>query len=261
MDVEVKLLKELKLKDPIFIGGLPGIGYVAKLSADYLIEALKAEVFCEIYSSFFPPHVLINKQGIVELMKNEIYFWKNIQLKNDLVIFTGNTQAASAEGQYAVAQEVLNIAQKIGVKRLYSLAAYVSEEHIEKPKVYLAATEQKLIKEAEIYDVSPMEEGSVSGTNGLLFGLAKSRNIEGICLLGETPGYTTPAGRSIVDAKSAQALLEVLTKILGIEINMAPLENQAKMTTEFIQKLEDVERRMLEQFSVAPTPKDRMYYI
>jgi len=128
--------------------------------------------------------------------------------------------------------------------------------------VYAAATEPHLLEDLKEYGVIPMEEGSIGGTNGLLFGLAKLRKIHGICLLGETAGYTTPSGRSIVDAKSAQAVLEVLTRMLDMKIDLAPLEKQARMTEQFIQKLEDVERRVLEQmYRTVTGPKERTYYI
>ncbi|MEM3710177.1 MAG: PAC2 family protein, partial [Nitrososphaerales archaeon] len=82
--------------------------------------------------------------------------------------------------------------------------------------------------------------------------------IQSICLLSETPGYMTPSGRVLTDVKAAQALLEVLSKMLDIEIDTKPLEEEAKMTEEFVQKLEELERRWIEEMrkSVAPPPKD-----
>ncbi|MCP8308697.1 MAG: proteasome assembly chaperone family protein [archaeon] len=258
MTMQFKIYKEPELKDPYMVTGLPGVGYVAKLSADYLIKELKAELFEEFYSSSFPPYVLIKKDGTVELLKNELYYWKDDKLKNDLIIFTGNTQAISPEGQYEISNEVLNRAEKFKVKKLFATAAYVTGRHVEKPKVYGVATEQELVEELKKYEVLPMDAGSISGTNGLLFGLAKLRKIQSICLLSETPGYMTPSGRVLTDVKSAQALLEVLSKMLDIKIDMKPLEKEAKMAEEFVQKMEELERRWAEEMrrSVTPPPKD-----
>ncbi|MGQ9469779.1 MAG: proteasome assembly chaperone family protein [Nitrososphaerales archaeon] len=258
MPMQFKIYKELELNDPYMVTGLPGIGYVAKISTDYLIKQLKAELFEELYSSSFPPYVLIKKDGTVELLKNELYYWKDDRLKNDIIIFTGNTQAVSPEGQYEVANEVLNRAEKFKVKKLFAAAAYVTGKYVEKPKVYGATTEPELVEELKKYEVLPMDAGSISGTNGLLFGLAKLRKIPSICLLSETSGYMSPSGRVIADVKSAQALLEVLTKILDIKIDMRPLEKEAKMAEEFVQKMEELERRWTEEMrrSVTPPPKD-----
>jgi uncharacterized protein (TIGR00162 family) len=260
MRVKINLLKEPELRNPFLVSGLPGISYVGKVSTGYLIRELKAELFGEVYSHFFPSHVIIKKDGTVELMKNELYYWKNRELERDIIFFTGNTQAASPEGQYLIAEEVLDTAIKFGVKRLYSIAAYVVDKSIEKPEVYGAATEPKLLEEVKMHGVLPMVEGSIGGTNGLLFGLAKTKNLQGICLLGETRGYRTSSGRFVVDAKAVRAVLEILTKILSIKVDMAPIESQAELTAEFIERLEEVESRMLKQ-AVKSKPKDLSRYI
>lgn len=260
MEVKINLLKKPNLKEPFLVSGLPGIGHVAKLSANYLIQELKAELFGEIYSKYFPPYVLIKKDGIVELMKNELYYCKNSSTGKDLIIFTGNTQAASPEGQYIIAEAVLSTAIQFGVRRLYSTAAFVTDRLVKKPKVYGASTEFKLLKEIEKYDVIPMEEGSIGGTNGLLFGLAKTMDLPGVCLLGETRNYKTPLGHSVVDAKAARAVLESLTKMLSIHIDMEPIENQAKLTAEFIDRLEEIERNELSKV-IRDSHEERTHYI
>lgn len=76
--------------DPVFIEGLPGIGLVGKLAAEHLIQELKAKKFAELYSPHFMHQVLIRKGSIVELMKNEFYYWKSPDDEHrDLIIVTG----------------------------------------------------------------------------------------------------------------------------------------------------------------------------
>ena len=261
MTMQFKIYKEPELKETYMITGLPGVGHVAKLSADYLIKELRAELFEELYSSSFPPYVLIKKDGTVELLKNEFYYWKDEKSKNDLIIFTGNTQAVSPEGQYEISNEVLNRAEKFKVKKLFALAAYVTGRYVEKPKVYGVATEPELVEELKKYEVLQMDAGSISGTNGLLFGLAKLRNIKSVCLLSETPGYVTPSGQILADVKSAQALLEVLSKMLNIKIDMRPLEKEAKLAEEFVQKTEELERRWAEEMRKSITPPPKVIYV
>ena len=256
MDVGITFCKEVQLRDPYLICGLPGIGYVAKLVTDYLIEKLKAEVFGEVHSAFFPPYVLIKKDGVVEVLKNELYYWRNEAAKRDLILFTGSAQASSPEGQYLIAEEVLNVAKRFGVRRLYSIAAYLTDKRVEKPKVYGVATEPHLVEELKKDGVLVLDEGSIGGTNGLMVGLAETKKIQGICLLGETQGYRTPSGNYVVDAQAARSVLEVLTKMLDIHIDMTPIEDQAKLSTEFLERIEEVEHRVMEQISKA-APTDR----
>ena len=71
---EVVKIEEIKLKDAILLEGLPGVGNVGKLAAMHLIEELKAKKCTEIYSSHFPPQVLIDDDGVVKLVNNELYY-------------------------------------------------------------------------------------------------------------------------------------------------------------------------------------------
>jgi uncharacterized protein (TIGR00162 family) len=258
MECKIILLKKPNLKDPIMIAGLPGFGYVGKLSADYLIEKLNAELFGELYSPFFPPYVLVKEDGLVELMKNEFYFVKNIN-NLDLIIFTGNTQAISSEGQYDVVEKTLELAKDFNVKKLFTMAAYISESYNEERKVYGVASSIKLIEELKKYNVEIMKEGSISGINGLLFGLAKTRNIESICLLGETPSYIIPSGRMIADPKASKAILSILANILGISLDLKGLEKQAQYMEEIIRKIEEIERKAIEEATKGK--KERVGYI
>ena len=57
-----------RLRSPILICGFPGSGYVGKLAIDHIIEELESIHLADIYSTSFPPQVIIKKTGIVELM-------------------------------------------------------------------------------------------------------------------------------------------------------------------------------------------------
>jgi proteasome assembly chaperone (PAC2) family protein len=59
------------------ICGFPGSGYVGKIAVDHLIQELKAIHLADIYSTSFPPQVLIRMDGTAELMKNSIFYSQN----------------------------------------------------------------------------------------------------------------------------------------------------------------------------------------
>ena len=61
-----------ELEKPIVIEGLPGIGNVGKIAADYLASALNAKRFASIYSPDFPPQVLINEENVADFARNEL---------------------------------------------------------------------------------------------------------------------------------------------------------------------------------------------
>lgn len=245
MNVDIKTLKEFSPKEFVLISGLPGIAYIGKLSVEYLVQQLKAEKIAEIYSKFFPPYTLIKKDGVIELLKNELFHFKHE--KTDFIFLSGNAQAFSPEGQFEVVEEILKWGIAHGLKKIYSIAAYSSDKSIKKPTVYGTSTNSELLDEYKKLGVVPLDKGVIVGENGLIMGLAKKQNIPAVCLLGETRGYQTPSGQYLIDAKAAKAVISVLIKSLDLEVNMDPLDKQAKDMDEIITKMTEVEQHIKNQ--------------
>jgi uncharacterized protein len=82
--------------------GFPGSGYVGKLAVEHLIE-LHAKHLADIYSTSFPPQVMIRKNGIAELMKNSIFYSTTLTSDTNLLILTGESQPANGESGYLFA--------------------------------------------------------------------------------------------------------------------------------------------------------------
>ena len=227
-----------KLKDPILIEGLPGIGNVGKLAVEHLIDSIDASKFAEIYSKDFPPQVFINPDGTIELVKNEFYYWKAKKKdQRDLVLLTGDYQGLSSHGQYELVEKILDINEELGVKEMFTLGGYGLGQDIEKPKVLCATTDVHLVKKMKKYGaVFKKNEpgGGIVGASGLILGLGKIRGLEGTCFMGETPGY-------LVDPKSAKAVLKILMKITNIDINLSALEKKAKEIEQIAHQLREME--------------------
>ncbi|PKK85454.1 MAG: proteasome assembly chaperone family protein [Thermoplasmata archaeon HGW-Thermoplasmata-1] len=228
-----------KLKEPILIEGLPGVGNVGKLAAEHLLDELKAKKFAEIYSKDFPPQVFVKPDGTVELVKNEFYYYKSKKSGTpDLLILTGDYQGLTTQGQYELSDSILDIAEEFGVKRIFTLGGYGLGRMIKEPGVLGAATDKKLVSEMKKFGIEFREDepgGGIVGASGLLLGFGALRGMEGICLMGETSGY-------LVDPKSARAVLVILTKILGVEIDMDELELRAKEIDHIAQQIREMER-------------------
>jgi uncharacterized protein (TIGR00162 family) len=243
-DIMIVSTKKPKLKDIIFIEGLPGVGNVGKLAAEHLIDELKAEKFADIYSKYFPPQVLVDDDGIIKLVNNELYFVKhNKNLKNDLLFLVGDYQGLTPEGQYNLSHQILDMVMTYGVKLIITLGGYGLGRMIEKPKVLGAVVNPNMVKQMKSYgvDFQRGEPGSgIVGASGLLLGLGKIRGIEGVCLMGETSGY-------FADPKSAQEVLKVLTKILDIKIDFSELEVKASQIDKITSQIRDIEPPKLQK--------------
>ncbi|MCK5040450.1 MAG: proteasome assembly chaperone family protein [Candidatus Aenigmarchaeota archaeon] len=237
--------KKPKLTSPVMIEGLPGIGYIGKNVVDYLIDELKAEKFGEILSSYFPPLVLMNpeKNGLIEELKNEFYYVKKGKnLKNDLILLTGDTQSIDMQGHFVIGRKIIEVAHSYGTKRIITLGGFSTGALSEKdPKVFGAGTDEKIIKEFEKYNVvfkkSPI--GQIIGASGILLSIAKRHNMDGVCLMGETSGILSS------DPKSTEGVINVLSSYIGFKINLEKLDKRAKEMDKIIKKLEKVKKGMV----------------
>jgi uncharacterized protein (TIGR00162 family) len=233
--IKVTLLKEPLLKDPVLVCGLPGSGLVGKLAVDHLSKELNAEVFCIIHSHGFPPQVMIRPDGTIDIIKNELLYWKSKDASTDIIFYTGDSQPISPESDYQLTEEILDIVEKIGVKKVFTLAAYITGGLVKKPKIYCTATDLSAINDFRGQEVILMKEGSITGMNGILVGLAKTRGMRGYSLLGETSGY-------IVDANASQAVLNVFTKMLNLKIDMTSLADRARGTEAFMKSVDRLQK-------------------
>ncbi|MBI4392197.1 MAG: proteasome assembly chaperone family protein [Euryarchaeota archaeon] len=250
-DVEITQFSKPKVRNPILIEGLPGVGNVGKLAADHLISELKAKKFAEITSKYFPPQVLVQPDGTIRLVNNELYYYTaKGAARNDLIILIGDYQGLTADGQYALADAILSYLGQWGVKELYTLGGYGTGRTQEKPRVLGAATSKELVKQMKKYEVVFRKNepgGGIVGASGLLLGMGMQRGLDGVCLMGETSGY-------LVDPKSAQAVLEVLAHLLGVKIDFKDLESRAEQMDKLAQQLRD-----LEKASQGPSDEDLKY--
>jgi len=239
----IKCLTEPKLDKPVMVCGLPGIGSVAWLAVNHLQKELKAELFAEVYSPAFSPKVWLTDDGTVKLMRGEFYFWKNTKSGSDLLLFSANEQPYSPEGQYELAEAVLDFAQKFQVRQVITMGGMATDNFTDHPKVFVGGTEADLVKEVEAFGAVKLAGGAITGTNGLIFGLAKPKNIAAICLLAETPGYLS------LDANAAKSALELSSKLLRIQVDYSSLEKQAQENSEAVHKARDLSRNNI--------PRDR----
>jgi uncharacterized protein len=235
-DTYIKELAQIEPNNPILIEGLPGLGLVGKIAIRYLIKQLKARKFAYLYSPHFPYFVLVNKKGNVRLLRGAFYFWKNTNGQNDLILFTGDSQSQTIEGQYEIADRMLDFSKKHNVKTIATIGGYRMETK-DKPKVFVAATAQDLLAKALHAGATVSGSGSpIVGTAGLILGLARFRKIEALCLLGETRGY-------LPDPLAARSVLEVLKSTFNFDADLTGLNEDIAKAETMVTRLQKIEEK------------------
>ncbi len=230
-------------KATVLIEGLPGIGHVGKLVAEHMIQELGAVKIGEITSIYFPPQVLIGEDGVVRLCNNEIFRYAGDD--GSYLFLIGDFQSTSGEGHYLLSQVYVDIANELGVRRIYTIGGYGVGHFLESPRVIAAINQTGLREETEaagaVFD--PGEPGGgIIGAAGLMLGLSAPLGLEGICLMGETSGY-------LVDPKSAMKVLSVLSALLHITVDDTKLTERAGEMEIAIQRLMEQEKKSDEELS------------
>ncbi len=198
--MEVIFHEHPDLDNPILLASLPDMGQVGGLVPQFLIDHLDAKLFAEIHTQT-KPYVLV-KDGLVSFPVSIYKFYYS--RKGDLIIMSGEDQPNDPPSLYALCNSVLDVSEKIGkLKRVYTAGGYSTEHPADEPRVYGVANMPHLFKELDrlgIREIGP-EVTTITWFNGLILGLAHSRNIEGIGLYGEVDDPNIPqngAARSVV---------------------------------------------------------------
>lgn len=210
-----------KLVEPVAVVGSPGLRSIGKLAVDSLIVETKAQLIAELYSTHLPsiyqtmPSYAANpllpgeggvivEHGSLDLPKVQFYACT----EQSLILVRG--YHPNFEGQYNVADDAVSFLSEKGVKRMVVIAGYGSKDK----KVYCAANSPKLITEMkEKFDIGTGDQGPFLGFSGLVFGLAKLKNIEALCLF----AATTPKEGDLEfpDKEAADRVLEKLKQVIN----------------------------------------------
>jgi uncharacterized protein len=228
----IRVTARPKLNSPNLLATWPGVGNVAIIIATYLTSKLNFKELAEIEpENFFDPTGVLVEDSIIEapqFPQSKFYYRKNPDPgKSDLIMFLGDDQPASKG--YELANCVLDVGLRFRMKRVYTCAAALTRiHHTEQPKVWGVGTSPDLVQELKKLNLKQKGNLQIAGLNGLLLGVAKEREIEGMCLLGEVPIYAS----RMPNPMAALAVLKVLTRMLEVEIDLVELSRIAEEARE-----------------------------
>ncbi len=209
-----------KLSKPILIEGLPGIGNVGKVAADFLIMELKAKKVMTFFSHSLPHTVFVQPKNLVKLPELSLYHTR-VKSK-DVLLLAGDVQPVDEQGCYTFCEELIALTKHANVQEIVTLGGIGLHEAPEHPKVYCAGSIPSIVSaykkiglKEELYGVV----GPIIGITGVLVGIAGQHNIPAVALLAETHGHPMA-----VDPQGAAELVKVLQKRFGFSIDAKKLQ-------------------------------------
>ncbi len=222
-----KFVKNLKLRNPVLIEGLPGIGNVGKIALDFLVDELKAEKYCDFFSYTFPQTVFVNENNLVELPNIALHYKRFPKHDRDILFLIGDIQPTDEVSCYEFCELVLGMVAELGGKDVVTLGGIGLHEAPKEVKVYCTGSSKKVVAEyckktnanPNLYGVV----GPIVGVSGVLIGLAQRKNLNGVSFLAETFGHPMHLG-----VKGARELLKVLMKQFNLKIDIEKMEKEVE---------------------------------
>jgi uncharacterized protein (TIGR00162 family) len=237
MVVEIEVLKKIKVKNGIFIEGMPGVGNIGQIVAGYLIEELKPELFARLYTSHFDHVVLVKPDSVIYPLSGYFYFHK----ESNLIIYYGDQQAITPQGTYELVHEILKFISSLGVKFVITVGG-VQTTYKKTVKVYGAVSDaevKKMYKDLNIdFENTSQNVGSIIGAIGLMTAYSKKYGMKSLCLLAESSSLPF-----VPDQRGAKAILEIISKILNIKLDLSKIEKKVKEQEELFKKLQRIEKK------------------
>lgn len=239
MVCKVSLRERPRLRDPVLIEGLPGIGFVANIAALHLIRELSATPFARIHCSAFQDFAVTTEGGGARFPINELYYHQGTGHDRDLIILHGNTQALTTRGQYELCGHVLEVCKQLGSRYVITLGGLKVEREVEKPKLYFAATDKETAR--MLLDMGiRIIRGQIFGVAGLLVGIGRLHEFQGFCLLAETLGLYP-------DRAATRGVLRIVGEVLNLKINLDRLDETADATQNVLENFGLLERSPVER--------------
>jgi proteasome assembly chaperone (PAC2) family protein len=239
------------------------MGHVAISAGYYLMAKLGMHLMGEVTSPdlFDIDHIDV-KDGILRigrLPRSRFFAWKDPLEKHDLVLFIGEAQPPL--GKHTFCRGLIEQAVKLGVERVFTFAAMATQMHPSHgSRVFVAATDAETLGELKRLELEVIEDGQISGLNGVLLGVAAERQIKGACLLGEIPHIFA----QLPFPRASISVLEAFTTIAGISLDMTELAQQAREMDERLgvllaqveQTMESQPSQSEEEFASSELPEE-----
>lgn len=232
MQAEVNFVEFGKndLKGYTLIEGYPGMGLVGTIAAKYLVEKLKFEEVGHIDSNIFAPVIRIHNG--LPIRPARIY----ADRKSKVAVLTSE-QIIPKQFTHLMAKKTVEWIHAKGIKELVSLSGVHTVNEKDEIIYGIAANEEsrELLRK---YSLKEIPEGITTGVTALILLELRKSKVKAISMLANV--------QLAADYKAAAEVLKKLNEMLGFNLTVEPLLEEAKQ----------IEKQLVEQLQRLKETKD-----
>lgn len=246
------MAREENLQSPCLVAAWPGMGAVGISATYYLMAKLGMHLMAEFPArEFFERESVEVKNGLLRLgrlPRSRLFLWRDPAGEQDLIVFIGEAQPPSKGDAFC--RKLIEYVRKLGVEQVFTFAAMATQMRPrDESRVFGAAIEEETLGEFERLELEILQEGAISGMNGILLGVAAEFGMRGGCFLGEMP-HLFP---QFPFPKASLAVLNAFCAMAGCVLDLSELEEQAKsMEVRLDEVLKKVEKSVQSPEAAAP---------
>ena len=221
VETEVECCKIVSedVKDAIVLEGSPELGLIGNILGWLLVEELKMKQIGYIDSKEFPPLAVLYKGIAIHPFR--VYSTDGIVLFLSDFIIPPNVS-------YDMSNAIVDWMERNNSKGLITFNSMVVMEKT--GSVAGAANSEEALKKLGDLDLPILPFGNVNGLSGSLLTKTAIKNIPASCLFAEVLNQYP-------DPRAAASLVNVLNKMLNIDVNAQPLLKEADEIEERLKEL------------------------
>jgi uncharacterized protein len=246
-DVQIVDFEEMNLAGGTVIAGFPSIGLVSTIVANYLIDALGLKQIGAVDSPYFPTLSVVHTGeplspvriygGAVPNGEKIAVFVSEFKPKPNLI--------------NAISDVIMVWAKKKSCKLLISPEGMVVEGKTSEEEMivdaYAIGSTENARSMLQAKNIPQFKNGIIAGVSGVLLNKGKHEKFDVISILAEAhPNYP--------DARAAASAINVIGTVIGVEINVGPLYDEAERIEKQLQKFHKQAKPIVTGSSQIPQP-------
>ena len=246
-EVEIVEFEDIDLKGATVISGFPSIGLVSTIVANYLIDALNLKQIGALNSPHFPTLSVVHTGEPLSPVR---IYAGSLENGDKIAVFVSEFKP-KPNLINSLSDTIMKWVKEKACAILISPEGMVvegkaSEEESAAEAYAIGSTERARIMLGEKH-ISEFKNGIIAGVSGVLLNKGKHEGFDVIAILAEAhPNYP--------DARAAASALNVIATILGVEINVVPLYDEAGRIEKQLQKFHKQAKPMVSGAGQVPQP-------
>jgi uncharacterized protein len=246
-DIQIVDFEEMNLGNGAVIAGFPSIGLVSTIVANYMIDALGLKQIGAMDSAYFPTLSVVHTGEPLSPVR---IYGGTLANGHKLAVFVSEFKP-KANLINSLSDAIMVWSKKKGCSLLISPEGMVVEGKSENEMIidaYAIGSTENARATLTAKNIPQFKNGIIAGVSGVLLNKGKHEKFDVISILAEAhPNYP--------DARAAASAINVIALILGIEIPVGPLYDEAERIEKQLQKFHKQAKPIVSSASQIPQPE------